>query len=57
MSSAPPNPFQTEIMGWRIPFVIGAMLAIFTVVMRRTMHETDVFVASQKSGEANPLDP
>ena len=28
------------------------MLAVFTAVMRRTMHETDAFEASQKSGEA-----
>jgi MHS family alpha-ketoglutarate permease-like MFS transporter len=34
--------------GWRIPFVIGAGLAIFTAVMRRNLHETEVFVASSK---------
>ncbi len=29
--------------GWRIPFVIGACLAVFTAVMRRDMHETEAF--------------
>jgi MHS family alpha-ketoglutarate permease-like MFS transporter len=43
---------ELKSWGWRIPFVIGAMLAIFTAAMRRTMHETDAFAASQKSGEA-----
>jgi len=38
--------------GWRIPFVIGAGLAIFTAVMRRTMHETEAFQASRSSGQA-----
>ncbi len=35
--------------GWRIPFVIGAMLAIFAAVMRRDMHETEAFVAAKKA--------
>jgi MHS family alpha-ketoglutarate permease-like MFS transporter len=34
--------------GWRIPFVIGAMLAIFAAVMRRNLHETDAFVEAKK---------
>ncbi|MGH2551041.1 MAG: MFS transporter, partial [Thermomicrobiales bacterium] len=43
---------ELKSWGWRIPFVIGAALAVFTAVMRRTMHETDAFEASKKSGEA-----
>jgi MHS family alpha-ketoglutarate permease-like MFS transporter len=35
--------------GWRIPFVIGAFLAVFTAVMRRDMHETDAFLEAKKS--------
>jgi MHS family alpha-ketoglutarate permease-like MFS transporter len=35
--------------GWRIPFVIGAMLAIFAAVMRRGMEETEAFVAAKKT--------
>ncbi|MBN9014194.1 MAG: MFS transporter [Xanthobacteraceae bacterium] len=37
--------------GWRIPFVIGAMLAIFAAVMRRDMHETEAFVAAKKAAK------
>jgi MHS family alpha-ketoglutarate permease-like MFS transporter len=35
--------------GWRIPFVIGALLAIFTAVMRRDMHETEAFLEAKKT--------
>ena len=34
--------------GWRIPFAIGALLAIFAAVMRRGLHETDAFVEAKK---------
>ncbi|WP_413776546.1 MFS transporter [Rhodopseudomonas sp. P2A-2r] len=34
--------------GWRIPFVIGALLAVFTAVMRRDMHETEQFLEAKK---------
>ncbi len=33
--------------GWRIPFVIGALLAIVAALMRRNLHETESFVAAQ----------
>lgn len=36
--------------GWRIPFVIGAALAIFAAVMRRNLHETEAFEAAKKLG-------
>jgi MHS family alpha-ketoglutarate permease-like MFS transporter len=35
--------------GWRIPFVIGAMLAIVTALMRRDMHETDSYKQAIKT--------
>jgi MFS transporter, MHS family, alpha-ketoglutarate permease len=35
--------------GWRIPFVIGAGLAVFAAVMRRTLHETEAFVEAKKA--------
>ena len=38
--------------GWRIPFVIGAMLAIFAAVMRRDLHETDAFVEAKEASKA-----
>ena len=34
---------ELEAWGWRIPFVIGAMLAIVVFLMRRDMHETEAF--------------
>lgn len=48
------NVFLTEAelkaWGWRIPFVIGAALAIFAAVMRRDLQETDAFKAAEKQG-------
>lgn len=38
---------QLRAWGWRIPFVIGAALAIVALVMRRGLHETDEFIASK----------
>ncbi|RAI43689.1 MFS transporter [Rhodoplanes roseus] len=35
--------------GWRIPFVIGACLAVVAAVMRRNLHETDAFKEAQKT--------
>jgi MFS transporter, MHS family, alpha-ketoglutarate permease len=42
------TPEQLKDWGWRIPFVIGALLAIFAAVMRRTLQETDAFVEAKK---------
>lgn len=41
---------QLTAWGWRIPFVIGALLAITAMFMRRHMHETESFEAAKKSG-------
>src|SRR6478672_10849592 len=43
------TPEELKDWGWRIPFVIGAMLAIFAAVMRRGMEETEAFVADKKT--------
>src|ERR1700753_3327072 len=40
---------ELKAWGWRIPFVIGAVLAIFAAVMRRSLHETDAFVEASKT--------
>ena len=40
---------QLTDWGWRIPFVIGAGLAIFTAVMRRDLHETQAFVDAKRA--------
>lgn len=34
---------QLRSFGWRIPFVIGAGLALFTLIMRRDLEETQAF--------------
>ena len=39
---------QLRAWGWRIPFVIGALLAIIALIMRRNLHETDDFIAAKK---------
>jgi MHS family alpha-ketoglutarate permease-like MFS transporter len=47
---------QLRAWGWRIPFVIGALLAIVALVMRRNLHETDDFVAARVvPRRTNPL--
>jgi MHS family alpha-ketoglutarate permease-like MFS transporter len=38
---------QLRAWGWRIPFFIGALLAITALLMRRNLHETDDFVAAK----------
>jgi MFS transporter, MHS family, alpha-ketoglutarate permease len=43
------TPDQLKAWGWRIPFVIGAMLAIFAAVMRRNLHETEAFIEAKKA--------
>src|SRR5271165_822568 len=40
---------ELRAWGWRIPFVIGAMLAIFAAVMRRSLQETEAFVEAKKA--------
>jgi len=42
------TPEQLRGWGWRIPFVVGALLAITALAMRRNLHETDDFVASKQ---------
>jgi MFS transporter, MHS family, alpha-ketoglutarate permease len=42
------TPDELKQWGWRIPFVIGALLAIFAAVMRRNLQETDAFIEAKK---------
>jgi len=37
--------------GWRIPFVVGAGLAVVAAIMRRDLQETDAFVAARQSAK------
>jgi MFS transporter, MHS family, alpha-ketoglutarate permease len=42
------TPAQLRAWGWRIPFVVGALLAVIALFMRRGLHETDDFVAAKR---------
>jgi MHS family alpha-ketoglutarate permease-like MFS transporter len=41
------TPGELRAWGWRIPFFIGALLAVTALVMRRNLLETDDFVAAK----------
>ena len=49
------TPAQLRAWGWRIPFVIGALLAITALMMRRNLHETDAFLEAKKSRRESSL--
>ena len=38
---------QLKAWGWRIPFLIGALLALVALLMRRNLHETEEFVTAK----------
>jgi MFS transporter, MHS family, alpha-ketoglutarate permease len=38
---------EIRAWGWRIPFFIGAGLALIALIMRRNLHETEAFEASR----------
>src|SRR5205809_107398 len=42
------TPEELKDWGWRIPFVIGALLAIVAAIMRRNLQETDAFEEARK---------
>jgi MHS family alpha-ketoglutarate permease-like MFS transporter len=47
---------EIRAWGWRIPFVIGALLAAIAVAMRLNLVETDAFVEARKTAKReNPL--
>jgi MHS family alpha-ketoglutarate permease-like MFS transporter len=45
---------QLQDWGWRIPFAIGALLALVALVMRRDLHETTAFEKA-RSAKKNSL--
>jgi MHS family alpha-ketoglutarate permease-like MFS transporter len=42
---------EIRAWGWRIPFVIGALLAVIALVMRRTLHETEAFEEAKSAAK------
>src|ERR1700756_4528367 len=42
------TPEELKAWGWRSPFAIGALLAIFAAVMRRRLQETEAFEEAKK---------
>src|SRR5271166_3398210 len=46
---------EIRAWGWRIPFVIGALLAVVAAIMRRNLQETDEFEEAKKSGHQGSL--
>ncbi len=46
---------EIRAWGWRIPFVIGAALAVITAVMRRNLHETDAYIEASKAARESTL--
>jgi len=45
------NEEQLKAWGWRIPFAIGALVAIIALILRRNMIETGAFVGSHANAE------
>jgi len=45
---------QLRAWGWRIPFAIGAVLAVVALWLRRNMVETEAFMRTQQPGVATP---
>src|ERR1041384_1541604 len=48
------TPVQLRAWGWRIPFAVGALLALTALAMRRNLHETDEFVAAKSTSTTKP---
>ena len=48
------TPAQLRAWGWRIPFAVGALLALTALAMRRNLHETDEFVAAKSAATTKP---
>ncbi len=51
---------STEVMnawGWRIPFLIGAAMGLYALIMRSKLHETDVFEGESATEKRAPIWP
>jgi MFS transporter, MHS family, alpha-ketoglutarate permease len=43
---------QLDAWGWRIPFFIGALCAVYALYLRRNMHESESFVRQRNASAA-----
>ncbi len=51
---------STEVMnawGWRIPFLIGAALGLYALIMRARLHESDIFEGETAAEKRAPIWP
>ena len=48
------TPEELRAWGWRIPFAIGALLAVYTLWMRRDMHESEHFAEAAEVNQHMP---
>lgn len=46
---------QLQDWGWRIPFVIGAILALVALYLRSNLHETEAFEAKEKKKDKGTI--
>ena len=46
---------QIEAWGWRVPFVIGALCAVFGFYLRRNLEESPEFLRAAKTRRESPL--
>ena len=46
---------QLENWGWRVPFAIGALCAVYGLHLRRNLDETPDFLAAKTTARRNPL--
>ena len=45
------TPDQLKAWGWRIPFAIGALMSLYGLRMRASLHESEKFIAASKVRE------
>lgn len=50
------DPADVNTWGWRIPFVLSALIAVAATLIRRHVSETPVFEQEQKESEQAPTD-
>ncbi len=46
---------ELEAWGWRVPFVIGALLSVYGLYLRRNMLETEDFARASRTRRESPL--